>query len=86
VPIYAFNPFIWWAKHQQQFPNIGYLAHQMMKIVELYIEIIFSMACVIIGLECYWLDINNLEHCCGCCGLSSDLRSKPTIYNHEKLA
>jgi hypothetical protein len=24
VPTYAYSPFIWWAKHQQQFPNVGY--------------------------------------------------------------
>jgi len=33
VPIDAFSPLIWWAKHQQQFPNIGYLARQVMGIV-----------------------------------------------------
>jgi hypothetical protein len=33
MPIDAFSPLIWWAKHQQQFPNIGYLARQMMGIV-----------------------------------------------------
>jgi hypothetical protein len=59
-----------------------------MEIVEsqIEIEIIFSMASDIIGLKCCQLEINNLEHCCGCSGLSFDLRSRPTNYNHEELA
>ncbi len=59
----------------------------MMGIVgsQIEIEIIFSMACVIIGLKRCWLEINNLEHCCGCCGLSSNLKSRPISYNREKL-
>jgi hypothetical protein len=55
VPIDAFSPFIWWPKHQQQFPNIGYLTRQVMRIVgsQIEIEIIFSMVGVIIGLKHY---------------------------------
>jgi hypothetical protein len=43
----------WWAKHEQQYPNIRFLAHEMMSIVgsQIKIERSFSMSKVITSLK-----------------------------------
>jgi hypothetical protein len=63
VSIETFNSFGWWAEHEQQFPNITFLARQILGIIGLYIETerIFSMAEIIIGLKHYCLGIENLD-------------------------
>jgi len=63
VPIDPFNPFTRWAKHEQWFPNLTYVAQQEMGIVGSQIEIerIFSMAKVITSLKRCWLRIENLD-------------------------
>jgi hypothetical protein len=33
----TFDPLTWWAQHEQQFLNIGFLAHEMMCIMGLQI-------------------------------------------------
>jgi hypothetical protein len=53
MPIDPFSPFIWWAEYEQQFPNLAYLARQVMGIVGSQIEIerIFNMVGVITSLK-----------------------------------
>jgi hypothetical protein len=53
MPIDPFNPFTWWVKHDQQFPNLIYFA-QVMGIIgsQIKIERIFNMAGVITSLKC----------------------------------
>jgi hypothetical protein len=63
MPIDLFSPFIWWAKHEQQFSNLTYLAQQVMGIVGSQIETkrIFNMVGVITSLKRCQLGIENLD-------------------------
>jgi len=63
MPIDPFSPFIWWAKHEQQFPNLAYLTRQVMGIVGSQIEIerIFNMVGVITSLKRCQLGIEILD-------------------------
>ncbi len=58
-----FCPFTWWAKHDQQFPNIRHLVRQVMDIGGSQIEtkFFFNMVGIIIGLKCCQLGIENLD-------------------------
>jgi len=62
-PVKIENLFIWWAKHVVQFPHVSFLAHQVLGIVGLHIEIkqILSVASVITNLKRSRLDIENLD-------------------------
>ncbi len=63
VSIETFSSFGWWAEHEQQFPNIIYLARQILGIIGSYIETerIFSMIEIITGLRHYCLGIENSD-------------------------
>ncbi len=58
-----FSPFTWWAKHEQQFPNIKHLIRQVMDIVGSQIETerIYKMVGIIIVLKRCWLGIEILD-------------------------
>jgi hypothetical protein len=64
MPIDPFSPFSWWAQHEQQFPNLIYLAWLVMGIVGSQIEIErnFIMVGVITGLRHFQLGIENLNN------------------------
>jgi hypothetical protein len=63
MPIYPFNPFTWWAEHEQQFPNLIYFGQQVMGIVgsQIKVENIFNMARVITSLKRCQHGIENLD-------------------------
>jgi len=63
LPIDPFSPFAWWEEHEQQFPNLVYLAWQVMGIVRSQIKTkgIFNTTKVITFLKCCHLGIENLD-------------------------
>jgi hypothetical protein len=63
VSIETFSSFGWWAEHEQEFPNIIFLARQILGSIGSYIETerIFSMTKTITSLKHYCLGIENLD-------------------------
>jgi hypothetical protein len=57
------NLLAWWWSHESQFPNVGFLAKFLKKILEFQIEIkrMFSLASVLIALRHYCLQVENLD-------------------------
>ncbi len=55
-------PFEWWGKHEAMFSIIGFLAHQIFRIIGSQIEIerIFSLANILTNLMRYCLQSKNL--------------------------
>jgi hypothetical protein len=57
------HPLQWWEKHEAMFPTIGFLVHQILKIVGFQIETkrIFSLVGILFNLRRYRIQLENLE-------------------------
>jgi hypothetical protein len=57
------NLLAWWKKHECQYPNVGFLARQILGILGSQIETkcIFSIVGVLPNLRCYRLGFDNLD-------------------------
>jgi hypothetical protein len=59
--IKTFNPLTWWAQHEQQFSNIGFLAHEMMCIMGLQIGWSLFETLLVLDWELGWTSSNHEE-------------------------
>ncbi len=56
-------PLTWWKSHELQFPNISFVAKQLLRMSRSQIEIkrLFDIARILTSLHCYRLGVENLD-------------------------
>jgi hypothetical protein len=64
VPNKTFHHLNWWVKHKHQFPNIGFVACEVMRLwgYKIKTKKIFNKVGIIIPLKCCHLEIKNLDN------------------------